>query len=176
MTETAFYCSAVTKATPRGASLYFILDYKAHHLLILWAVFTGSKARSVLRELLKKMHERAAVLDCTSENAYLLLEDGSVFPGRHFGAEKPVDGEIGKCTSNTCLSIVLQIDARAQFFSIIVLTISFFSVVFFILIKPLTVVTFYYYMITFLCFVGRDYTRYKYEWLKSHVGLLLCNC
>ena len=41
-----------------------------------------------------KMHDHAAVPSETTKIAYLLLEDGSVFPGRHFGAEKPVDGEI----------------------------------------------------------------------------------
>ncbi|CAL7950785.1 unnamed protein product [Xylocopa violacea] len=40
------------------------------------------------------MHEHAAVPGPVSKPAYLLLEDGSVFPGRHFGAERPVDGEI----------------------------------------------------------------------------------
>ncbi|KOC66587.1 CAD protein [Habropoda laboriosa] len=28
------------------------------------------------------------------KSVYLLLEDGSVFPGRHFGAENPIDGEL----------------------------------------------------------------------------------
>lgn len=51
------------------------------------------------------MHKHAADLNRTHKIAYLLLEDGSVFPGRHFGAERPVDGEIGECTSNTCSSI-----------------------------------------------------------------------
>ncbi|XP_060824118.1 CAD protein [Bombus pascuorum] len=40
------------------------------------------------------MPERATVSDRISKTVYLLLEDGSVFAGRHFGAEKPVDGEI----------------------------------------------------------------------------------
>ncbi|XP_003704308.2 carbamoyl-phosphate synthetase 2, aspartate transcarbamylase, and dihydroorotase rudimentary [Megachile rotundata] len=40
------------------------------------------------------MHKYTAALDATSRNVYLVLEDGSVFPGRHFGAEKPVDGEV----------------------------------------------------------------------------------
>lgn len=53
----------------------------------------------------KKMHKHAVDLNRTHKIAYLLLEDGSVFPGRHFGAERPVDGEIGECTSNTCSSI-----------------------------------------------------------------------
>nr|XP_034178340.1 CAD protein [Osmia lignaria] len=40
------------------------------------------------------MHDHAAVVNVTPRKVYLVLEDGSVFPGRHFGAEKPVDGEI----------------------------------------------------------------------------------
>lgn len=53
------------------------------------------------------MSERATVSDRISKTVYLLLEDGSVFAGRHFGAEKPVDGEVGECR-NTCSSIVLN--------------------------------------------------------------------
>lgn len=43
-------------------------------------------------------------------DSYLLLEDGSVFMGKRFGADMPVDGEIGKFTcernlsENTCCS------------------------------------------------------------------------
>ncbi|KZC10488.1 CAD protein [Dufourea novaeangliae] len=41
------------------------------------------------------MHEHAAATVCdTGKSAFLLLEDGSVFPGRQFGAKRPVDGEI----------------------------------------------------------------------------------
>ncbi|PBC26011.1 CAD protein [Apis cerana cerana] len=40
------------------------------------------------------MHKHVLDFNRTQKIAYLLLEDGSVFPGRHFGAERPVDGEI----------------------------------------------------------------------------------
>ncbi|XP_031835973.1 carbamoyl-phosphate synthetase 2, aspartate transcarbamylase, and dihydroorotase rudimentary [Nomia melanderi] len=40
------------------------------------------------------MHEHAATVLDNAKTAFLLLEDGSVFPGKHFGAENPVDGEV----------------------------------------------------------------------------------
>lgn len=51
---------------------------------------------------LKKMQKHAVDLSDTGKIAYLLLEDGSVFTGKHFGAEKPIDGEVGECSKNTC--------------------------------------------------------------------------
>lgn len=36
-----------------------------------------------------------------ASDSYLLLEDGSIFLGKHFGANVSVDGEIGKFIPNT---------------------------------------------------------------------------
>lgn len=87
-------------------SLCLILD--VYHWPILWTVFTGHRIENTLKVyawFVKKMHKHVLDFNRTQKIAYLLLEDGSVFPGRHFGAERPVDGEIGECTSNTCSSI-----------------------------------------------------------------------
>ncbi|XP_076645661.1 carbamoyl-phosphate synthetase 2, aspartate transcarbamylase, and dihydroorotase rudimentary [Halictus rubicundus] len=40
------------------------------------------------------MLEHAATVRGNAKTAFLLLEDGTVFAGKHFGAEKPVDGEV----------------------------------------------------------------------------------
>ncbi|XP_054016836.1 CAD protein [Hylaeus anthracinus] len=40
------------------------------------------------------MNDHATVVRGSAKIAYLVLEDGSVFPGKYFGAEKPVDGEV----------------------------------------------------------------------------------
>lgn len=33
------------------------------------------------------------------EMCYLILEDGTVFPGISFGAKQAIDGEVGKCNN-----------------------------------------------------------------------------
>jgi hypothetical protein len=46
-------------------------------------------------------------------DSYLLLEDGSIFLGKHFGADISVDGEVGKLLNkpDTWFSRNLEIDA-----------------------------------------------------------------
>lgn len=40
------------------------------------------------------MYYHATIVHDTGKIAYLLLDDGSIFPRTHFNAGKPVDGEI----------------------------------------------------------------------------------
>lgn len=42
------------------------------------------------------MHDNTATFLDTGKPAYLMFEDGTVLQGKHFGAEKPVYGEIGE--------------------------------------------------------------------------------
>ena len=42
------------------------------------------------------MSSNASIGSNNANDSYLLLEDGSIFLGKHFGADISVDGEIGK--------------------------------------------------------------------------------
>lgn len=53
-----------------------------------------------------------ASVECDDANiSHLILENGSIFRGKHFGADVSVDGEIGEFTSEREHVLLLQIGA-----------------------------------------------------------------